>query len=459
MSIWDKQTNRGLTITMLETLENHARPQNKHRHVEGPSGLLTRNTHRRAAPRENNKSMINIKNNTMDDTPMSDFSKAALLSAVRQAAGSTPVRRNKMRSALDAKTAPDKARKLIAPTVKSFALMRQVSRLGMDDPVYTLVDRGVPNPANRIYDDMNVVDVPDDVLEQMSIASDPTAAFGNGIDVTVFEKSLGDLQPHFSMSQFSQTESSVPVVPQSPSPRSMATIGSNSYLSHIQQSQMPSSFRRSRPQEITISTEDTRMEDLGASMPSLDVISLDLEEAVFGGMVRKLARTDDSNTSRMNSSADDSMLAVRNSRRGCRRGKSSVSNSMMREAALAMEKDGNTNHQLIADALNNSIQDLRSEGLQVRHVPRRTKSNQEKYEAPDPVFPSNKSVNSASSKSRTLPSIASLFPEENEIFPSKIPLRRRVGVRVIQRKHSGDTDEALVGNPDLFVRSLVKAIQ
>ena len=59
----------------------------------------------------------------------------------------------------------------IAPSKKNRQLMRQVSALGMEDPVFGTTEDGPQHPSN-IFDDMSLGDVPEDMRDLVSIASD-----------------------------------------------------------------------------------------------------------------------------------------------------------------------------------------------------------------------------------------------------------------------------------------------
>jgi hypothetical protein len=69
------------------------------------------------------------------------------------------------------------------------AIMRRVSGLGMEDPVFgTRADEGRPdNPSAHIFDDMSIGDVPEDMRDLVSIASDQTAFRGAGLDQPIYE--------------------------------------------------------------------------------------------------------------------------------------------------------------------------------------------------------------------------------------------------------------------------------
>ena len=81
----------------------------------------------------------------------------------------------------------------IAATKKERELMRTVSGLGMEDPVFGTIEEGPMHPSN-IFDDMSLGDLPEDLRDMISIASDPTAQVGDGIDEEIFHSSLGDLR-------------------------------------------------------------------------------------------------------------------------------------------------------------------------------------------------------------------------------------------------------------------------
>ena len=81
----------------------------------------------------------------------------------------------------------------IAPSKKNRQLMRQVSALGMEDPVFGTTEDGPKHPSN-IFDDMSLGDVPEDMRDLVSIASDPTADVAGGIDQQAYHRSLGCLR-------------------------------------------------------------------------------------------------------------------------------------------------------------------------------------------------------------------------------------------------------------------------
>ena len=68
-------------------------------------------------------------------------------------------------------------RKEISTTASARQLMRQVSGLGMEDPVYGNDSASNINTfhPSQIFQDMSAEDIPDDMKDMISIASDPTA--------------------------------------------------------------------------------------------------------------------------------------------------------------------------------------------------------------------------------------------------------------------------------------------
>jgi hypothetical protein len=79
----------------------------------------------------------------------------------------------------------------ISPTLSRKNLMRQVSGLGMEDPVFrTSKDDGSPEHPSNIFDDMSFSDVPEDMRDLVSIVSDPTAIRGLGLDIECYEQVL-----------------------------------------------------------------------------------------------------------------------------------------------------------------------------------------------------------------------------------------------------------------------------
>jgi hypothetical protein len=80
---------------------------------------------------------------------------------------------------------------IISASVSRKNLMRQVSGLGMEDPVFrTSKDDGSPEHPSNIFDDMSFSDVPEDMRDLVSIVSDPTAARGVGLDIECYEQVL-----------------------------------------------------------------------------------------------------------------------------------------------------------------------------------------------------------------------------------------------------------------------------
>jgi hypothetical protein len=79
----------------------------------------------------------------------------------------------------------------INPTRSSARLMRQVSALGMEDPVFQNTTGDTEASTNQnVFDDMGLNDIPSDMLDMMSIASDPTAVKGKGLDQAFLEMNL-----------------------------------------------------------------------------------------------------------------------------------------------------------------------------------------------------------------------------------------------------------------------------
>lgn len=77
----------------------------------------------------------------------------------------------------------------IISTKSNRDLMRQISSLGMIDPVYGTREAS-PLHQSIIFDDMSLGDIPDDFKDAVSVASDHTATDGNGFDSTIFSASL-----------------------------------------------------------------------------------------------------------------------------------------------------------------------------------------------------------------------------------------------------------------------------
>eukprot|EP00977_Amphora_coffeiformis_P007134 scaffold1555_cov173-Amphora_coffeaeformis.AAC.14 len=102
-------------------------------------------------------------------------------------------------------------RNVIATSMSNHRLMRQMSALGMEDPVFGTTEDGPKHPSN-IFDDMSMNDVPEDMRDMVSVASDPTADEGRGgLDVTAFRTCLGHVRSSSSPSiDFSMMELAIP---------------------------------------------------------------------------------------------------------------------------------------------------------------------------------------------------------------------------------------------------------
>lgn len=75
-------------------------------------------------------------------------------------------------------------RGIISPTSKQKQLMRRVSALGMEDPVFGNISEQVnPRHASNIFDDMDFADVPDDMKDMLTLASDRTDVVGLDDDI------------------------------------------------------------------------------------------------------------------------------------------------------------------------------------------------------------------------------------------------------------------------------------
>jgi len=68
----------------------------------------------------------------------------------------------------------------ICSTPSARYLMRQVSGLGMEDPVLETTTSSSPSSIGNIFADMKLEDMAEDLLDDMSVASDPTATPDEG---------------------------------------------------------------------------------------------------------------------------------------------------------------------------------------------------------------------------------------------------------------------------------------
>jgi hypothetical protein len=87
---------------------------------------------------------------------------------------------NRMEDSMLQEEAEFPVRQPISPTKSSNRLMRQISALGMEDPIFHTKEVVPVHPSN-IFDDMGFNDIPSDMMDLLSIASDPTAALDEGI--------------------------------------------------------------------------------------------------------------------------------------------------------------------------------------------------------------------------------------------------------------------------------------
>ena len=101
-------------------------------------------------------------------------------------------------------------RNVIEPTTSNHRLMRQMSALGMEDPVFGATPEDCPRHPSNIFDDMSIHDVPEDMRDMVSIASDPTAdERRGGFDAMVYRTCLGDMQRASSGDGVTPTEFSM----------------------------------------------------------------------------------------------------------------------------------------------------------------------------------------------------------------------------------------------------------
>lgn len=272
-------------------------------------------------------------------------------------------------------------RKLIRPCPLSKALMRQISGLGMEDPVFGTKELGPEHPS-QIFEDMDLNDLPEDMRDMVSIASDPTARDGDGLDMDMFQQSMGDL--HCSISDFSF------VRPVSPSVKSVETSGSSSTRSDEE--------RRKQHRTKDAVRKPKHKEDLHASLRSLE-----LEEAIFGVATGRPPKPD-FNNSRSSMQMSKSTVQSR---------LSEDSNNLVMEAALALQKQGSASEDLILAALSQSFSELncsKEDLFKPRKAERRASNlaTVPNYEAPSPGSPEAGKAR-FNVKARAMPSIASLY--------------------------------------------------
>ncbi len=89
---------------------------------------------------------------------------------------------------------------IIAPTNRQKQLMRQVSGLGLEDPIFgktlQLDDSINKEHASFFFEDMDINDIPEDMRDMFSLASDRTDVVDPDLDVQSYDsKSLNSLPP------------------------------------------------------------------------------------------------------------------------------------------------------------------------------------------------------------------------------------------------------------------------
>ena len=100
---------------------------------------------------------------------------------------------------------------LIAPSKDSVRRMRGIDALGMEDPVFgSGQPRRLSHPS-QVYEDMSLGDIPRDMQDLISVASDPTALMDSGLDSQLFHSSLGGCDLQHSLSDFSWATLVAPV--------------------------------------------------------------------------------------------------------------------------------------------------------------------------------------------------------------------------------------------------------
>jgi len=292
-------------------------------------------------------------------------------------------------------------RKLIKPSKSRRGLMRQVSGLGMEDPGFGTRESGPEHPS-QIFDDMSVNDLPEDMRDMVSIASDHTAHFDEeggdegGLDLATFQASLGDL--HRSMSDFSSNELGIPP--------SASTASSFSSAWHHQK----------------------RRSSMGKnSSDQASLASLDLDDVINASKGDR-DRFNSSQGNLHNSRSSKVSRGSRNSKGSTKashatNSSSDNTNHLIRDAALAMQKDGNASHkELIVAALSQSFSEMNCSASELitstssRGRGRRRGSNAaaapSNYEAPEPGSPETRKAR-LSAKQRAMPSIGTLFPDDS----------------------------------------------
>eukprot|EP00529_Nitzschia_sp_RCC80_P009993 CAMPEP_0113464466 /NCGR_PEP_ID=MMETSP0014_2-20120614/13216_1 /TAXON_ID=2857 /ORGANISM="Nitzschia sp." /LENGTH=779 /DNA_ID=CAMNT_0000356549 /DNA_START=33 /DNA_END=2372 /DNA_ORIENTATION=+ /assembly_acc=CAM_ASM_000159 len=119
-----------------------------------------------------------------------------------------------------------KIRGVICPTEKQKHLMRRVSALGMEDPVYGNISEQVnPLHASNIFDDMDFADVPADMQDMLSLVSDKTDIVEK--DEEIFESPKQTEKDSKRSSDFvsSSPTRGIPTVPTHSSVSSLPPLG------------------------------------------------------------------------------------------------------------------------------------------------------------------------------------------------------------------------------------------
>lgn len=396
-------------------------------------------------------------------------------------------------------------KKLISPSKRSRELMRQVSGLGMEDPVFGTREKSPAHPS-QIFEDMSVNDLPEDMRDMVSVHSDPTATFddggfgddagGGGLDMALYQASLGDMQASTN-SDFSNMELAIPQSAQSAILAAAKAACAAAEVKSVSDSSLdhdggngdnnPLPGRKMR-KRISVrlkkrrdkvggsgAAESAAMKDLNASIGTLQ--SLDLDDVINASKADRDGRMGKSTEETGHSSGRS--RHSRNSRgsKGNTVGSKDSnddSNNLIREAALAMQKEGNASTELIVAALSQSISDMycSADDLnshQPHHQPtppllsggptrQRKPSNNcnHSYEAPEPCGSNGNadkdktrstnpdSSNNRSSRKTRLPAKQRAMPNLNSLFPDaavSTPTKRnrvRAGAGGIRRATSSD---------------------
>jgi hypothetical protein len=298
---------------------------------------------------------------------------------------------------------------LIQPTRRELEQMRQISGLGMEDPALGGSSKNQNGQqqlhASLIFEDMCLNDLPEDCKDMVSVASDPTARAGDGIDLELFHASLGTM--NVSASHNIDGNGSFILSSENASSKPPATAATSEQAQQTKV-RIACKIKTKKKLDSKLECDKKVQEKLHNSFGTLP--SLDLDH-VFADA--KNSRTSPSSSLSKLSRVTPDKMNDSSRASGMSNGSAASTDHLMLEAALAAHKDGTTSKELVMAALSSSISDM-SFDPQDRVLRKKGSMDVvagDAYEAPAPGTPERRKDKLAA-KSRALPNIIALFPVE-----------------------------------------------